>query len=121
MTPDFDRSVFWPELKAAGMLRSALVRQSGRSVAVVDVKYVQPTELRLDGSQGSQQHSIKYQHHDLPRLAEGDLVTMLDDDGKEIRSERFRVREAPAIVDSGSPGGSDRSGYFRWALLTRIT
>lgn len=114
---DFDRSVFWPELKAAGMLRAVVVKQSGKPAVNVDVKYAQPTERRFDGSASSQEHSIKYQHADLPYLAEGDLVSFLDDAGAVIRAERFRVRECPLV--SALPG-DDQSGYFRHAVLTRI-
>lgn len=113
----FDRSVFWPAYKAAGFLRPALVKQSGKPAATVDIKYVQPDEQRLDGAVASRDHAIKYQHADLPFLAEGDAVSMLDANGVVIKTERFRVRQVPMI--SNDPG-DDRSGYFRWAVLTRI-
>lgn len=112
---DFDRSVFWPEFKAAGMLSPAAVKQAGKPRVLVDVRYSQPSDGI--GSQVSQQHSIKYQHADLPYLAEGDLVDFLDADGAVIRAQRFKVREAPLV--SNNPG-DDTSGYFRHALLTRI-
>lgn len=112
---DFDRSIFWPEFKAAGMLRVASVKQAGKSATIVDVKYSQPTDTL--SQQLSQEHSIKYQHADLPNLAEGDTVSFLDAAGAVIRAERFRVRSAALV--SNEPA-DDRSGYFRYALLTRI-
>lgn len=113
---DFDRSVFWPEFKAAGMLRSAWVKQAGRAAVTVDVKYEQPT-TRIFGAQASQDQTITYQAADLPYLAEDDLLTFLDADGNQILRERFKVRE-PAYVSSDP--GQDRSGYFKLALLTRL-
>lgn len=113
---DFDRSVFWPEFKAAGMLRAAWVKQAGRAAVTVDVKYEQPT-TRIYGQQNSQDHTIKYQAADLPYLKEDDLLTFLDDDGNHIRTQQFKVREAPYVP---SDPGVDRTGYFKYALLTQL-
>ena len=113
---DFDRSLFWPELKSAGMLRSALVKQSGRLPVTVDVKYEQPTNA-IFGQAASQDHQIEYQAADLPALTEGDPVSFLDDAGVVIRAERFKVREAPFV---SSDPATDRTGFFKLALLTRI-
>lgn len=113
---DFDRTIFWPEFKAAGFLRAARVRQEGHAPVDCDVKYTQPTDFKFGGAIGSQEHSIKYQHSDLPYLGEGSTVEFLDAEGEVIRAERFKVRQASAVSDDP---GDDRSGFFRHALLTR--
>jgi hypothetical protein len=113
---DFDRSVFWPAFKEAGMLRSVSVKQSGKQAVTVDVKYEQPTQ-RIFGQQASQDLTIQYQAADLPYLKEDDPVTFLDAAGAPIRTERFKVREAPYV---SANAGEDRSGYFKYALLTQI-
>lgn len=108
--------VFWAADKAAGMLDPALVKQSGRPAATVDVKLIQPHGRGFDGAVLSQDFEIKYRRDDLPNLSEGDPVSFLDEDGVVIRSKRFRVREAPFVPDEERGA----SGYFKRALLTRV-
>jgi hypothetical protein len=107
---------FWAENKTAGFLDRAQVKQSGKPVVTVDVKYIGPHERRFDGAVLSQQHEMKYRRDDLPFLSEGDPVSFLDSAGAVIRAKRFRVREAPYVPDEQRGA----SGYFRWALLTQI-
>lgn len=114
---DAVKAAYWPAFKAAGFLRPALVKQSGKPAVTVDVKYTQPSARRFDGSVGSQEHSMKYQRDDLPYLREGDPVSFLDADGVVIRAERFKVREAWFV---GEFPGDDTSGFWRRALLTQI-
>ena len=95
---DFNQALFWPAFKAAGFLRPALVKQSGRLAATVDVGYVEPETLRFDQTR-SKDYEIEYQCADLPALAEGDMVTFLDADGVPIPKAKFRVREAPFVTD----------------------
>lgn len=107
---------FWAANKDAGFLDPALVKQSGKPAVTVDVKLIQPSERRFDGVVLSQEYEIKYRYNDLPALAEGDPVSILDGDGVVIRAKRFKVRESPFVPDEVQGA----SGFFRHALLTRI-
>lgn len=112
---DFDESVFWDEFKDVGFLRPVRVKQKGRAVANVDVKWSQPNSELL-GSQ-SIDYQMEYQHSDLPALAEGDPVTLLDADGNVISGGKYEVRSSPFVPPD--PANS-RSGFFRQALLTKL-
>lgn len=107
----FDASVFWPAFKAAGMLRPVKVKQ-----AVVWVGYVEPDTLRFDQTR-STDYEIEYQTADLPNLAQGDPVLLLDAALVPIAKAKFRVREAPFVPDIPAEGND---GTFRRALLTKL-
>lgn len=85
-------------------------------VTHTNAAYRRPDVLRVNGSQSSE-HQIEYVADDLPDLAEGHLVDLLDADGNPISGQSFRVREPSFVLDDIS---ADESGYFRRALLTKL-
>jgi hypothetical protein len=112
----FDQSIFWPSFKVVGFLKLATVKQSGAPVKDVDVGYVEPDREGFVGRARSKDYEIEYQVADLPRLAEGDAVTIWADDTK-ASGVKFRVRESPFVPEIGAEGND---GYFKRALLTKI-
>lgn len=105
---DFDESVFWPALKEAGMLVSAIVRPKDCTLpaVTVDVDFSSPDATDMAGNSVSRQYVIEYQFGDMPQIAEGDEI--------EIAGAIYRVREAPFVAEAAP------TGFFRRALLTRI-
>jgi hypothetical protein len=113
---DFDESVFWPELQAAGMLRQVRVKPSGRAATDVYVRWDRPDDVSRIGAQATD-YEMEYQHADLPTLAEGNQVTLLDDNGDPVAGGKYQVRQAPFVPPD--PANS-RSGFFRHAYLTKL-
>jgi hypothetical protein len=110
----FDRSIYKPAFVASGMWIPIRVTPKDAGAAVdTHANYTRPDVTKLSGAQ-SAQHSIKYVHQDLPTLAEGDRVDLLDAAGAPISGQAFTVR-SPSQVDEGS---DDETGYFRRVLLT---
>lgn len=104
---DFDESVFWPEYKAAGMLREATTVLDGCvTVKRFDVRYQRPDVDPFTGARSSD-HLIEYQHCDAPTLREGNEVIIGD--------VLYRVRENPYVDEA-----SGATGFFRKAKLTRV-
>lgn len=108
----FDPSAFWPAFEAAGMLKLATVKQRSGGTRDVRVGFVLPDMPRLSGEGRSREYEIEYQQADLPKLAEGDLVTIWADDDK-TSGAKYTVREAPFVAIT------DSDGYFRRALLSK--
>lgn len=98
----FDAAVFWLAFRDAGLLVVANVRQSGAPAKNVDVGLVRPGEVMGFGFV-STEYEIEYQSADLPKLGEGNAVT--------IGAEKFRVREAPQ---------TQGDGFFSKAKLTKL-
>lgn len=111
------RAEFVDAFADAGLWSPAQVKSGGRT-ATVQVGYRQPTE-NIFGQQASQQHAIDYRASDLPKLAEGDPVSFLDDDGAVIKTRRFKVREAP-FVPGDAIAGTQGDGFWKRALLTQL-
>ena len=107
---------FWPAMKLSGMLRTVRVKPSGKPVIDVDVVCSEPDSIRFDATI-SKDYSIEYQYTDLPTLAEGDPVTLLDADSMPLPKGKFRVRMAPMVTDN--PADS-QTGFFRRAVLTKL-
>lgn len=103
----FDRDVFWPAFKSAGLLSEATVT-SGGSTFTMDVGFSMPDQDRMGRGVLSRDYEIEYQHADAPVLDEGDTVT--------IDAVAYRVRQAPYIPHPGNAA----DGYFRCALLTKV-
>jgi hypothetical protein len=116
MNNAFDEALFWPALIAAGgALRKVRVKMTGLPSTDVYVKWDEPTNFLLGNL--SLDYQMEYQRDDLPTLAEGDPVTLLDDAGNPLAKGKFKVRQSPVVQDN--PGDS-RTGFFRHALLTKI-
>jgi len=113
---DFDESVFWPELQAAGMLRHVRVKPSSRPATDVYVRWDRPDDLNRVGAQVTD-YEMEYQHADLPTLAEGNAVTLLDADGNPVAGGKYQVRQPPFV--NADPANS-RTGFFRHAYLTKL-
>lgn len=114
---DFDQSVFYPAFKAAGFTKLATVKQSGAPVKDVDVDYVEPDTERFGSDVRSKDYQIEYQAADLPKLVEGDAVTIWVDYTKSAVRGKFRVRQSPFVPEVPAEGND---GYFKRALLTKI-
>lgn len=107
----WDESLFFPAMKAAGMLSKARVLVEGATETVcVDVDYQRPDFDFVSGSR-SQQHRIEYQAKDLPTLGEGDQVQITEPDGTV---STFLVREEPYAAET------QPSGFFLRVLLTKV-
>lgn len=112
---DFDESVFWPEFKAAGMLKFATVKQKG-GARDVWIGFNTPDVPRFNGEGRSRDFEMEYQAADLTNLAEGDAVTIWADEDKSSGT-KYVVREAPFVSDIPAQG---TDGYFMRALLTKV-
>ena len=106
------------EFIAAGFWEPIRVTDLASPPVSVDcyAAYRRPDNLKVNGTL-SNDHWIEYQAADLPTLAEGHLVTRMDENGDPIAGEDFRVREAPFVTDDPA---SDTSGYFMRAILTKL-
>jgi hypothetical protein len=113
---DLNEAAFWPQFKAAGFLTRVRVKPTGRPQVDVDVGFVMPNRDKFGGGVASTEYEIEYQFHELPTLAEGDPVTKLDAAGLPIKTEKYKVRQAPFVADQGTAS----TGYFRHAVLTKL-
>lgn len=112
----FDPSLFWTAFRDAGFLKLATVKmRTGGAAVDVHVGYVEPDRERFGGGARSKDYEIEYQAADLPKLAEGDAVTIWTDDTK-VSGTKFRIREAPFVPEVPAEGND---GYFKRALLTK--
>jgi hypothetical protein len=98
--------VHWAASAAAGMLTDC----TPRGKTAVKVKFEEPDLLDLNGSQ-SKQFLIEYRKADMPTLAEGDSLSIVERDGVIAK---YSVREAPYVDPQR---GQD--GTYRCAVLTR--
>lgn len=100
----FDNTLFWPEFAAAGLLSLATVRG-------VDVRasFHRPNEI-LPSGVITTEYQAEYQTADLPKMKEGDAVTIWTDDAKTA-SEKFKVRQTPLVQGDG---------FFSIAILTKL-
>lgn len=114
--PDMEAQ-FQDAMKGAGMTTRAAVKSRGATVVVDLTRFDRPDTRRFDGVVQSRDYAMEYAHVDLPYLAEGDLVTLVDEDDATIFAERYRVRQAPAITDNPN---ESRTGYYRTAILTKL-
>lgn len=117
MSNPSDPSIFWPHFKAAGFLRRALLKPSGKPAVAIDVHWDEPSQTRLDGAAISTEYAIEYEYASAPTLAAGDAVTLLDDDDVPIPKSKFSVRTQPIVPDEWR---DDKSGYWRRAVLTKL-
>lgn len=116
---DAIEALFQPAMKTAGMTYRARVKMSGGTVDVDLTAFDRPDTRGFDGRVQSRDYEMEYVHTDLPRLKEGDAVTLLDANDEPIATEKFYVREPPTVSDNSRVVES-RTGYFRRALLTKI-
>lgn len=107
----WDESVFWPAMKAAGMLVKARVLVEGMTETVcADVDFQKPDFDFVTGSR-SREYRMEFQAKDLPTLGEGDQVQITEPDGTVTT---FLVREEPYVPET------QPSGFFLRALLTKV-
>jgi hypothetical protein len=64
----FDSAVFWPQLKAAGMLKTATIFPNTPDQCDIDVGYDQPGAVDLGGKVGVVAFQIEFQTADAPNL-----------------------------------------------------
>lgn len=81
-------------------------------VIQTEAGYIRPDVLKMRGAL-SAEHEMKYQADQLPDLTEGDTVEFLSGVANGMT---FRVRSTPFVSDDPA---EDRSGYFKWAYLTK--
>lgn len=94
------------------MLERATIT-SGGDTFEIDVGFVKPNALRLDGSHASSEYEIEYQTADAADLAENDAVV--------IGGQSFVVREPPHIANANEGVRSTSSeGHFSRVKLTEV-
>jgi hypothetical protein len=111
-----DESLFWAQFQSAGFLQHVRVKPTSKPSVDVYVGFTMPNRDKFGGGVTSTEYEMEYQFHELPTLAEGDPVTKLDDAGLPIKTEKYKVRQAPFVADMGIAS----TGYFRHALLTKV-
>lgn len=90
---DFDPGVFWGAFAAAGMMKTVTLALGDGSTRDVQVGFMSPDELQLDGQVTVTDYQIEYQSADLPDLRRDSMLT--------IGSVRYRVRRPPRRKDDG--------------------
>jgi hypothetical protein len=116
MSDDFDESVFQGAMKEAGMTTRARVKSGGATVDIDLTDWMTPDTVLANGAL-SKQYEMEYVATDLPKLKEGDAVTLLDAAGVPLTKQKYQVRQPPTVTDQ--PGES-RTGFFKLAVLTKL-
>ena len=113
---DFDTSVFWPAFKDAGMLKRVSVKpRAGGATLFGDVLLRMPDRPAGTNAQ-SREYEIEYQVADFPKLAEGDVLQVLDSDDAPVAGMKFKVRRAAYVSDRPLDGDD---GTYQQAQLTK--
>ena len=115
MSVAFPRHLFRQAFAAVGIWDSVRVTSQDTPPVVIETEagYIRPDVVKMSNAL-SAEHEMKYQADQLPDLAEGDGVEFLSGVATGML---FQVRSTPFVSDDPA---EDRSGYFKWAYLTRV-
>ncbi|AGR71915.1 hypothetical protein [Burkholderia pseudomallei] len=86
----YNPSVIWAAIGAVGMLKTAIIEESG---AELQVGLFAPEEIDLDGRVTVSRHRIEYQTADAPDLRRSIIVV--------IDSVRYSIYRPPRRTDDG--------------------
>ncbi|MCG0577051.1 head-tail joining protein [Burkholderia cenocepacia] len=86
----YDPSVIWAAIAAVGMLKTAVIEESGGDL---QVGFFAPDEMDLDGRVTVSKHRIEYQTTDAPDLRRDSIVV--------IDSVRYSIFRPPRRTDDG--------------------